>query len=61
MCRASSSAWISARIFGRCIRQALDGARGGAGASVIVNLSASNALIGKARERSELARVQSRA
>ncbi|MCC5980676.1 MAG: NAD(+) synthase [Oceanicaulis sp.] len=31
-----------------------------AGASVIVNLSASNALIGKARERSELARVQSR-
>lgn len=30
-----------------------------AGASVIVNLSASNALIGKARERSELARVQS--
>ena len=36
----------------------LDGAL--AGASVIVNLSASNALIGKARERSELARVQSR-
>jgi NAD+ synthase (glutamine-hydrolysing) len=57
-CRIRASMWRSARISGRRRRRAFKARL--AGATVMVNLSASNATIGKARERAALIDAHSR-